>query len=401
DARKKSQLADAARRRLEQEMQTAQTQARTQNKTVEEPAAPPAAADNDLDDLERELAQLQQKLEAKKRAAVARNQQVNLAAEQKRAAEPDIVQNVYDLHQKTQKLPAFKPNQAAPNDVGKVRKSGWISDSILWETTIGLREDSEAEKFLDNENAQRATAAAVTAKRQENNTRAQASGELKNPEIKRSVFTTRESAPTIQRHVDVASHGPQRIVLIALLSVAGIAAGIGAYVLLHKAGNSPAKLTPSVINTAPGRVTPDLPVTLDAVPAPANEPVERNTKSSTTTSNGNGAITRKEPQPTAAVPSTVPTKQKTEPAKSPERKAVPTNQVPLTTPAIDEPPRLKAAAPAAQQASPENVPTPQSGTAPGAGDDPSERTQPVAEPAQEPAETAPAVPSFSDAPHVN
>lgn len=399
DARKKSQLADAARRRLEQEMQTAQTQARAQSKAAEKPAAPPAAAENDLDDLERELAQLQQKLEAKKRAAVTRNQQVNQVAEQKRTAEPEIVQNVYDLHQKTQKLPSIKPNQPAPNDVGKVRKSGWISDSILWETTIGLREDSEAEKFLDNENAQRATSAAAAAKRQETNARAHASGELKNPEIKRSVFTTRESAPTIQRHVEVSGRGPQRIGIIALLSVAGIAAGIGAYVLLHKAGNSPTKLAPTIVNPAPGGATSGVPVTLDAIPAPTNEQVDRNPKASTATSNGNGAITRKETHPTAAATTAAPTKQKVEATKLPARKAAPINQAPSTTPGTEEPPVLKSTAPAPQQAAPESAPTSQSRTVPSAGSEPSERAQPAAEPA--PAETAPVVPSFSDAPRVN
>ena len=167
-----------------------------------------------------------------------------------------MVQNVYDLHQKTQKLPVFKPNEPAPNDVGKVRKSGWISDSILWETTIGLREDTEAEKFLDNENMQRATAAVAATKRQEPSVRALSSGETKSQEAKRSVFTARESAPTIQQHREVSGRNPG-VGLIALLSAGAVAITIGVYVMLHKTNDATPKITPSIPNSAPLRTTPD------------------------------------------------------------------------------------------------------------------------------------------------
>lgn len=389
EAKKKSQLADAARRRLELEMQ----QARAQSEALEKPATP--TVENDLDELERELAQLQQKLEAKKHAAVTRNQQARQAEEKQRATEPEVVQNVYDLHQKTQKLPVFKPNQAAPNDVGKVRKSGWISDSILWETTIGLREDSEAEKFLDNENKQRAPAAAPTAKRQEPNPRAQASGELKTAETKRSVFTTRESAPTMQRHVGVASRGPQRIGLIALVAGALMAAGIGAYVMLHKINNAAPKSATSVTQTPPSQVTSDA---ATMTPSAATVPTHEATKSPAL-SNSNAAITRKETVSPNAATGAVPSKQKTETAKSPVRKPASVDPASSGTPATAEASPVKASAPAPLQAAPESAPTSQLQTSPNADGEPSQHAQPIAEP--EPAEATPVVPTFTDAPRVN
>ena len=419
EARKKSQLADAARRRLELEMQTQQAQARAQLKSTEKPVIPAGAptVENDLDDLERELAQLQQKLEAKKHAAVTRNQQVHQAAEKSRAAEPDIVQNVYDLNQKTQKLPAFKPNQPSPNDVGKVRKSGWISDSILWETTIGLREDSEAEKFLDNENAQRATATtAATAKRQETNARAQSSGEIRSQEAKRSVFTARESAPTIQRHVDVSGRGSQRIGLIALLSAGAVAVGIGAYVMLHKTSNSTPQLTTSIPTTAPNRVTSDSPNMLGA-PAPAvsqaKEPGAAGITKSTSLNNGtNGAITRKEILLPNAVSNSATAKPKADAVPLPVRKSAP-DKPRGDAPATTVPSSAITSEPAPLKETPEHdtKPAPQlqesttsARTAPApigtdsAGAEPGERAQPLGEPAQD---LAPAVPSFTDAPRVN
>jgi hypothetical protein len=46
-------------------------------------------------------------------------------------------------------------------DVGNVRKSGWISDALLWETTLGMREDEEAELALAPEKAIKPKAAPV------------------------------------------------------------------------------------------------------------------------------------------------------------------------------------------------------------------------------------------------
>ncbi len=407
EAQKKSQLADAARRRLEAEIQAQQPQARAQSKPAETPtaAASAPAVENDLDELERELAQLQQKLESKKRAAVARNQQVHQAEEKHRANESDIVQNVYDVHQKTQKLPVFKPNQAAPNDVGKVRKSGWISDSILWETTIGLREDSEAEKFLDNENAQRANAAAATAKRQETNARALSSGELKSQEAKRSVFTARESAPTIQRHVDVSGRSSQRIGLIAALSAAAVAVGIGGYVVMHKPGASPAALTNNVTSTTtPARVAPDVPLNARGTPAsattaPASAPGIGAAKSPSSAGSGNGAITRKENL--APTSDSIAGKAKAEVAKPPARKPVPVEQLTGDASATTEPPRANASAPAPATIAPEHdikpaASLPEPATLHAA---PATSNGELNEPA--PADAAPVVPTFTDAPRVN
>jgi len=424
EARKKSQLADAARRRLELEMQTQQAQIRAQSQPAEQPASPAKAptVENDLDELEQELAQLQQKLEAKKRAAVARSQQAHQTAEKNRTAEPEIVQNVYDLHQKTQKLPVFKPNQAPPNDVGKVRKSGWISDSILWETTIGLREDSEAEKFLDNENVQRATAAAASVKRQEANARSQPSGEFKSPEAKRSVFTARETAPTIQRHVEVSSGGSPRIGLIALLSAAAVAVSIGAYVMLHKTSTTTPKLTTSIPGAGSNRATPDAQSSTLGAPAPtaatsqANEPAAGTAKSAAFASGGNGAIiARKEAVPPNTVADAIPAKSKADAAKLPARKPAPTDKPLDDTPATTEAshakpsesaPVLKAPehdnTPASQlreSATPARTVPPATGTAPAAGGEPDGQAQPFAEPA--PGDAPPVVPTFSDAPRVN
>lgn len=403
DAQKKSQLADAARRRLEAEIQTQQAQTRAQAKPADKPAttANTPAVENDLDDLERELAQLQQKLESKKRAAVARNQQVHQAEEKHRANESEIVQNVYDVHQKTQKLPVFKPNQAAPNDVGKVRKSGWISDSILWETTIGLREDSEAEKFLDNENAQRANAAAATAKRQETNARALSSGELKSQEAKRSVFTARESAPTIQRHMDVSDRSSQRIGLIAALSAAAVAVGIGGYVIMHKPGSFPVALTNSATSTTtPALVAPDVPLnargTAAAVTtAPAGAPRIGAAKSPSSIGSGNGAIIRKENL--APTSDSVAGKAKAEIAKPPARKPVSMEQLTGNTPAASEAPRANPSTPASAPMEPEHdikaATSPPEPAALHAA--PEEQDEPA------PADAAPVVPTFTDAPRVN
>jgi CRP-like cAMP-binding protein len=406
ESQKKSQIADAARRRLELELRTQQAQARVQSVPAAKPVASTTAAattptvENDLDELERELAQLQKKLESKKRAAVARNEQVHAAEEKNRLAEPEIVQNVYDLHQKTQKLPVFKPNQASPNDVGKVRKSGWISDSILWETTIGLREDSEAEKFLDNENVQRAATAAATVKQQEASARAVSSGELKPKETKRSVFTTRESAPTIQRHVDVSGRSPHYIGLIAVVSLAVVAAGIGAYVMMQKTGASTPKATMSTPNlVAPDDLTSSPAASTSQINAPA-----ATSKSTTLTNGSNGAITRKD----AALPNTatdsVVAKPKVESAKLPARKSIPASQ-PLT----DAPAVLPSQAPTApehdisttsqESAAPAHTAPPLMNIAPGTADERGEHTQPFAEPAE--VAPVPVVPSFTDAPRVN
>ena len=416
DAQKKSQIADAARRRLEHELGAQQAQVRAQSKPPEKPVAAPAhvaPVENDLDELERELAQLQQKLESKKRAAVARNQQAHQVAEQKRTAEPEIVQNVYDLHQKTQKLPAFKPNQPAPNDVGKVRKSGWISDSILWETTIGLREDSEAEKFLDNEDAQRATAAAATAKRQEMSASARAlsSGELKSQDAKRSVFTARESAPTVQRHVDNSGHGPQRMGLIAALAAAAVAIGIGAYVLMHKTGTSTAKLTTSSPSAAPNRVTTEAPTNLPAMLTPqTSEPAPATGKSTPATNSGNGAITRKETVLPSMAPDPSAMKPKTD-IKQPARKPAPADRALGATPATLESspanPSVTAPIPAAhdnaptsqmqESAAPMRTAPLQSVTPAATGSEPDAQLNDAPTPTEE----KPVVPTFTDAPRVN
>ena len=419
EARKKSQLADAARRRLELEMQTQLAQARAQGKSKETPAIPASTpnVENDLDELERELAHLQQKLEAKKHAAVTRNQQAHHAAEKNRTTEAEIVQNVYDLNQKTQKLPAFKSNQAAPNDVGKVRKSGWISDSILWETTIGLREDSEAEKFLDTENAQRPTAASQpTAKRHEGNTRLQSSGEFKSQDIKRSVFTARESAPTIQRHVDVSGRSSQHIGLITLLSAVAVAIGVGSYAMLHKPGTSTPELTTSIPTATIHRVIPtDSPTnTLGAPPSAAatlqaKEPVSTSGTKSTSVNNASqGAITRKE----ILLPDPITVKPKAEVAKIPARKMIPAEKPLRDTPTPTEPSGVLTSQPAPlQETSEQDKSAPQilesaspARTAPTpintnpSGGELNERAQPGVEAAPEPANV---VPTFTDAPQVN
>lgn len=420
EARKKSQLADAARRRLELEMQTAQ--ARAQSKPMEKPAvASTPAVENDLDDLERELAQLQKKLEAKKHAAVTRNQQIHQAAEKNSNVESGIVQNVYDMHQKTQKLPVFKPDQAAPNDVGKVRKSGWISDSILWETTIGLREDSEAEKFLDNEKGQRATAsAAATAKRHDSNAKALSSGEIKSQEAKRSVFTARESAPTVQRHVDVSDRKSQRIGLIALVSAVVVAGGISAYVMLHKTSNPLPKVT-TVIPVTPNAVLPGAPTDASETPAPAavKPPVKEfnaGTKSPSSSTGSNGAITRLLP---AAVTDPAAAKPKTEAAKLPPSKAMPVEK-PLgattvvapqdavkpgaikSEPApLQEAPLSESKPAALLQESPapaHNAPMPTDSLAP-AHSEAGEHAPSLKDPKRDDAE--PPVPTFTDSPRIN
>lgn len=309
------------------------------------------------------------------------------------------MQNVYDLHQKTQKLPIFKPNQASPNDVGKVRKSGWISDSILWETTIGLREDSEAEKFLDNENAQRATVAAAAAKQQAATARAVASGELKPKETKRSVFTTRESAPTIQRHVDVSGRSPHYIGLIAVVSVAVVAAGIGAYVIMHKSGTS----TPKAAMSAPNLVAPDALTSSHAgTTSPINAIDAATSKSTTLANGGNGAVNRKD----AALPTTttdsIVAKPKVESARLTARKSIPASQPPIAAPTAlpsqtQTAPEHDISAASQESATPARAAPSPMNIAPGTADEPDEHIQPLAEPA----EVAPVVPSFTDAPRVN
>ncbi len=416
-AQKKSQLADAARRRLEQEMQAQQAQIHAAPKLAEKPgtAASSPSVENDLDDLEQELAQLQQKLESKKRAAVARNQKAHQIAEKQRNTEPQIVQNVYDLHQKTQKLPTIKPHQAAPDDVGKVRKSGWISDSILWETTIGLREDSEAEKFLDNENVQRATAVAAATKRQETSARALASGNLKPQEANRSVFTARASAPTIQRRVDMSGRGTRRIGLITLLSAVAVTASIGAYVMLQSGDATPQQTT-GVPGATPGRISSDELANILNSPAPnaatlpGNEPAADTEKAIASPNSINGAITRKETAlPNAAAEPTV-AKPKTDAARLPARKPVPTDQARDAAAAITEATSAPAPAPTApehdvspssqlqESATPTHtisVPMDASSTTQGGQDT---RVEP-APPAE--ATPAPVVPTFTDVPQVN
>ena len=411
EARKKSQLADAARRRLEQEILAQQAQLHAQPKPTEKTTVPANApgVENDLDNLEQELAQLQQKLESKKRAAVARNQHAHQAAEKQKTAEPGIVQNVYDLNQKTQKLPAFKPNQATANDVGKVRKSGWISDSILWETTIGLREDSEAEKFLDNENVQRATAAAAaTAKRQEPSMRAQSSGEIKAQEAKRSVFTARESAPAIQRHVDVSGRGSRRLGLIALLSVAAVAISSGAYVLLHKTSDATPKLTTSVPNAVSNRGASGETTHLPDSPAAAANAPAGTAKSTALIPGANGAIARKEAMSPNAVTESAAVKPKADAVKSPVRKAATVAPALDAAPADAEPERAEISEPAPipeeseQDVSPTlqlDKPALPARTVPVGSGTPDERTVPPTEAI--PVEATPVVPTFTDVPPVN
>lgn len=424
EARKKSQQADAARRRLEQEMQSQQAQARMQPKPMEKPTAPPAGTptvENDLDELERELAQLQQKLEAKKHAAVTRNQQVHQAAEKSRTAESEIVQNVYDLHQKTQKLPSFKPNQTPSNDVGKVRKSGWISDSILWETTIGLREDSQAEQFLDKENMQRA--AQTPTPRQETNARAASSGEFKAQEAKRSVFTSRESAPVIQRPIDVPERGLRRGHVIALLSAGAIVVAAGSYVMLHKNGNLIPQSTTDILNSMPMST---LPANIPASVAPAaatsqiKDPATAGTAKSTPSINAaNGAITRKEALSPNAVIEPVVAKPKADAGKLSIRQPMAppsTGKSPQEPSVTAMPPKVPASEPASLQETtkdevksapllqePAMPARPAPATAagsPSSSNEPNEHAQPSGE--SPPPEAAPAVvPTFTDRPQIN
>jgi hypothetical protein len=283
----------------------------------------------------------------------------------------------------------------------------------LWETTIGLREDSEAEKFLDNENAQRATAVAATAKRQEVSARALSSGELKSQEAKRSVFTARESAPTIQRHVDISGRGPQRIGLIALLSAAAVAIGIGAYVLLHKTSDPTSKLTTSIPNAAPNRITPDTPASVPGAPtSQANELAAGAAKSTSTANGTNGAITRKEALSPGTATDAATAKPKADAAKLPARKPVPAESAATaesSRPKISAPAPLPVppehdVAPASQQqesATPVRTDPIPAGVSPAAEGEPDARAQSLAEPEPEPADAAPAVPTFTDAPRVN
>lgn len=237
------------------------------------PQTPRAKAHDEsqeLEDIEQELVRLQKKLESKKRTAVTRKSEIDSANTKQ---DSELVQNVYDISQKTQKLPAFKPTQTA--NFGKLRKSGWVSDAILWETTLGLRDDTEAEKFLDDKArpAKPQPDAAPDARTQpkahstSQPSRAMASGEL-NTAPRAPSFTARDYVPTEpQRRVESTRRGNTMTIIIAV-AIAALAGGGVTLVVSDRSGTSKDSAPAAIERPMPRETAPV--VTSDPTPAAPN-----------------------------------------------------------------------------------------------------------------------------------
>jgi len=114
---------------------------------------------------EKEVEKLKVQLESQKRTA--------LALAQKRADEhEEMMQERARVQAEPETFAANESVVIAPEllkdilpsgapDVGNVRKSGWISDALLWENPLGMREDEEAEQVLAPETAAKPKAAPV------------------------------------------------------------------------------------------------------------------------------------------------------------------------------------------------------------------------------------------------
>lgn len=387
EARKKSVAAEAARRQIEEEI-----------KQQPRVAAPAAKADvppeNELENIEQELARLQEKLESKKRAAVTRQQERAAATPPVTTAnsgEPELLQNVYDIHQKTQKLPAFKQN----TDVGKVRKSGWISDSILWETTIGLRDDVEAEKELGNLQPAETRAPEPPAPekaRIEPTMRALSSGELRMQEAKRSVFTSREASTTsTQRRADIPERSGNSVALVTAVVVAVVAVA-GTYLVMNNADDTKQKIS-NVLEKA-SNLRPASAPTLDtktiSTPATTATVPKTGAKSAEDPSNSNGAIQRKESPVTDPAP-----KAKREVKTSAIKTESPAKPVTEAPPGDTPAATLEAAAPTETTA----TPTPVTNAAPAASSADINETDDTN--ADQEATRRPGAPLFTDKAEVN
>ena len=156
EALRKSSELDAARQREERNIKK-QSRVLAELGREEEEKSRIVMSERARKKAEDEVEKLKAKLESQKKTA--------LALAQKRVDEQAAEMQE---RERIQALPeSFSPNDSvviAPElladiipsgapDVGNVRKSGWISDALLWETTLGMREDEEAEQALAPEEA--------------------------------------------------------------------------------------------------------------------------------------------------------------------------------------------------------------------------------------------------------
>ena len=117
-------------------------------KKAEEEAKRAEEADFARKRAELEVERLKAKLEAQKRATM----------------EKKKVQETRKKHQES-KIEHAQPNDTIPDfqqelpvenaaNLGKIRRSGWISEALLWETTLGLRDDPDAKEYLASDESE-------------------------------------------------------------------------------------------------------------------------------------------------------------------------------------------------------------------------------------------------------
>lgn len=107
----------------------------------------PLNADDDLKQTQDDIMRLKKRLEAQRKAASTTDQ--NTASGKQGN---DLEQNVYDdeYYARTESQPG-SGEESAPQQKQKSGSSGWLSESSMWESTMGLRENEsdEADLFED------------------------------------------------------------------------------------------------------------------------------------------------------------------------------------------------------------------------------------------------------------
>ena len=151
DAMKRSEAAELERKKAAEEIEK-HAEVMEAIKQADDEKEKAAMSDKARARAEQEVEKLKAKLIAQKKAA--------LAARKAEVSKLTNIKSEETDYYKTGQYAATDLNVDMPNlldddngepKVGAAQKSGWISDALLWETTLGLREDEESTQYLDSD----------------------------------------------------------------------------------------------------------------------------------------------------------------------------------------------------------------------------------------------------------
>lgn len=237
EALNKSAQAEHARRAAEEEIRK-QVEIVEAMKRVDEEQERAFMSEQVRKKAEEEVGKLKAKLLAQKKTVLARQRSIAKAEKkkqlQKKRTPPP--QDNFAANDSVIIAPQhlLSEKETIGANIGSVRKSGWISDALLWETTLGLREDAESEEYLADKSEKKPSSQKVPA--------AKSSIATKKVNPNATVFEARElgNDPTItNRNIQFQdSSAPRRTpstgknMLIGSFVSILLAVGVGFYITL-------------------------------------------------------------------------------------------------------------------------------------------------------------------------